>query len=252
MFDMINNGGHGNDNAIGMKEGTQDEAYDIDGQPFFHVASANCTTFSVDGQGEDESEDEEEDNADPDGDVLATAMGIDPAAKKKISKRIAGHTPKEDICLCRSWLAIAKTPFPALRNGKALATVDIEDEGGDKATLPCRPRGHKSMASDMKKDAVTFTLSETFKGWMADKEEAIAMREEKKRREKEANCNQFFDLRKKAIEVKESMAKTKSIEAEAKLMAEEKGIMLVDTTNTTEGQMAWMEKRRAIILQHNA
>jgi hypothetical protein len=77
-------------------------------------------------------------------------------------------------------------------------------------------------------------LSETFKGWMADKEEAVAMREEEKRREKEATCNQFLDLTKKAIEVEESMAK--AIEAEAKLMVGEREVMFVDTTNMTEEQ----------------
>jgi hypothetical protein len=72
--------------------------------------------------------------------------------------------------------------------------------------------------------------------------EAIAVREEKKRREKEATANAFYDLTKKAIEVEESMAKAKAIEAEAKLMAEEREIMLVDTTNMTEGKKAWVEK----------
>jgi hypothetical protein len=71
---------------------------------------------------------------------------------------------------------------------------------------------------------------------MADKEEAIAMREEKKRSEKEATASAFYDLTKKAIEVKESMAKAKAIETEAKLIADERKIMLVDTTNMTEGQ----------------
>jgi hypothetical protein len=104
----------------------------------------------------------------------------------------------------------------------------------------------------MKKDVAALALSETFKGWMADKEEAIAVREEKKRREKEATCNQFFDLTKKAIEVEEIMAKANAIEPEAKLMAEKREIMLVDTTDMMKGQKAWVEERRAIILQHNA
>jgi hypothetical protein len=73
----------------------------------------------------------------------------------------------------------------------------------------------------MKKDVAALALSETFKGCMANKEEAIAVREEKKRREKEATANAFYDLTKKAIEVEKSMAKAKAIEAEAKLMAEE-------------------------------
>jgi hypothetical protein len=47
------------------------------------------------------------------------------------------------------------------------------------------------------------------------------------------------------------MAKAKAIEAEAKLMAEKREIMLVDTTNMTEAQKAWVEKRRAIILKRD-
>jgi hypothetical protein len=99
--------------------------------------------------------------------------------------------------------------------------MDIEDEDGDKTTVPRRPRGHKATTSDMKKNAAALALSETFKGWMADKEEAIAMRKEKKHREKEVTANAFYDITKKAIEVEESMSKAKVIEAKAKLMAEE-------------------------------
>jgi hypothetical protein len=39
----------------------------------------------------------------------------------------------------------------------------------------------------------------------------------------------------------------KAIQAEAKLMAQERKIMLVDTPNMKNGQKAWVEKRRAII-----
>jgi hypothetical protein len=149
------------------------------------------------------------------------------------------------------WKLTYKSFKKNLKNGKVLATMDIEDDDGDKATLPRRARGHKAMASDMKKDTAAVALSESFKGWMADKEEAIAMREEKKCCKKEATCDQFYDLTKKAIEVEESMAKAKAIEAKAKLMAEEREIMFVDTTNISEGQKAWVEKRRAIILQRD-
>jgi hypothetical protein len=62
--------------------------------------------------------------------------------------------------------------------------------------------GHKT--TDMKKDVAALALSETFKRWMDNKEEVIAVREEKKRRKKEATYNQFFDLMKKAIEHEES------------------------------------------------
>jgi hypothetical protein len=149
------------------------------------------------------------------------------------------------------WKVTYKSFKKNLKNGKVPATMDIEDDNSDKATLPHRPRGHKAMASDMKKDTTALALSESFKGWMANKEEAIAVREEKKCRKKEATCDQFYDLTKKAIEVEESMAKAKAIEAEAKLMAEEREIMFVDTTNISEGQKAWVEKRRAIILQRD-
>jgi hypothetical protein len=150
------------------------------------------------------------------------------------------------------WKLTYKSFKKSLKNGKAPASMGIEEENDDKPTLPRRPRGHKAMTSDMKKDAATLALSETFKGWMADKEEAIAVREEKKCREKEATANVFYDLTKKVIDVEESMAKAKAIEAEAKLMAQEREIMLVDTTNMTEAQKAWVEKRRAIILQRDA
>jgi hypothetical protein len=77
----------------------------------------------------------------------------------------------------REWKLAYKSFKKTLKNGKAPATVDIEDEDGDQTTLPRRPRGHKAMASDMKKDVAALALSETFKGWMAYKEEAIAVRE---------------------------------------------------------------------------
>jgi hypothetical protein len=113
MDNMLNNGGHANGNVIGTEEGTQAEAYDIEGHLFFDLASADYTKFFVDGQGEDESEDDAADAADPDGDMpedaTATATVDDPAAKKKkISKRTAGYMAKEDVCLCRSWLAISQ------------------------------------------------------------------------------------------------------------------------------------------------
>jgi hypothetical protein len=147
------------------------------------------------------------------------------------------------------WRLTYKAYKKSLKNGKGPATINLEEEYGDKGTLPHRPRGHKATMSDIERDVVALALSETFNGWMANKEEAIAQREEKKRREKVATCNQFFDLTKKTIEVEESMAKAKAIEAEAKLMIKEREIMFVDTTKMTEGQKTWVERRCAII-QH--
>jgi hypothetical protein len=116
-----------------------------------------------------------------------------------------------------------------------------------RAATPVPPLGHApSRFGDARSSSPELSL-------MTDgrQGEAIAVREEKKRREKEATANAFYDLTKKAIEVEESMAKAKAIEDEAKLMAEEREIMLVDTTNMTEAQKAWVEKRRAIILQRD-
>jgi ATPase subunit of ABC transporter with duplicated ATPase domains len=60
------------------------------------------------------------------------------------------------------------------------------------------------------------------KGWMAEKEEALAKREEKRCREKKATCASFVNLTKRAIEVIERNTKAKAMEAEAKLLAEER------------------------------
>jgi hypothetical protein len=133
MFDLINNGRTGN--GIGTEEGTQVEAYDIDGQPFFDASSADCTAFYADGQGEDESEDEEDDDTNTDNnvpkDVTVTATGTAAAKKKKVSKRTAGYTPKEDVCLCRSWLAISQDAISGTeQKGKAYwkrVTVDYHE-----------------------------------------------------------------------------------------------------------------------------
>jgi hypothetical protein len=84
----------------------------------------------------------------------------------------------------KKWKLTHNAYKKTLKNDKEPATIDIEDEDGDKVTLPHRPRGHKATASDIKKDVVALTLSEIFKGWMAEKEEAIAVREEKKHQEK--------------------------------------------------------------------
>jgi hypothetical protein len=68
------------------------------------------------------------------------------------------------------WKLTCKSFKKTLKNGKAPATMDMEDEDGDKTTLPHHPRGHKVTTFDMEKDAVALALSETFKGWMANKD----------------------------------------------------------------------------------
>jgi hypothetical protein len=138
------------------------------------------------------------------------------------------------------------------RNKGAPATLDLEEEERNKGTLPGRPRGHKASKGDLKRDVAALALSETFKGYMAEKEEALAKRKEKKHRDKEATCASFFDLTKRAIKVEETNAKAKAMEAEDKLLAEEREIMFVDMTNMTAEQRAWVEKCRVICRQREA
>jgi hypothetical protein len=52
--------------------------------------------------------------------VSDTTTGNATTTNKKKSKRIVGYTPKEDVCLCRSWLAISQDAiFGAKQNEKA-------------------------------------------------------------------------------------------------------------------------------------
>jgi hypothetical protein len=131
MFDLINNGSEGN--VIGTEEGTQSKDYDIDGQAFFDVPSADCTAFYDDGQRKDDGEEEEDNKTDPE-DVAVDAMatGTDTVAKKKkISKRTVGYTLKEDVCLCWSWISISQDAISgAKQKGKAYwkrVTVDYHE-----------------------------------------------------------------------------------------------------------------------------
>jgi hypothetical protein len=51
------------------------------------------------------------------------------------------------------------------------------------------------------------------------------------------------------IGVEESLAKAKAMEAEAKLLVEEREIMFIDMTNMMMEQKSWVEKHYAIIQQ---
>jgi hypothetical protein len=102
---------------------------------------------------------------------------------------------------------------------------------------------------------------------MVKKEEAITEREERRRQEKEATAKSFVDLKERALEVEEALAKSKLIEAEAKarlmdadanskvleaeakIMAEENRIMVTELATITDPvQRAWIEKRQKMIL----
>jgi hypothetical protein len=119
MFGLINNDDDSND--IGTEEGTQAEAYDIDVQPLFDMTSANCTTFYVNGQGEDESEEEEDTESDPDADVSedvvvdATAQAPPPwPRRRRYQREPQAIHPRRMFAFAGLGLQLAKTPFPGL------------------------------------------------------------------------------------------------------------------------------------------
>jgi hypothetical protein len=58
----------------------------------------------------------------------------------------------------KKWRLTYASYKTSLKNGKALATVDLEDEDGDKGTLPHRLRGHKATMSDIKCDTAALAL----------------------------------------------------------------------------------------------
>jgi hypothetical protein len=58
----------------------------------------------------------------------------------------------------KKWRLTYASYKKSLKNGKAPATIDLEDEDGDKGTLPRLPRGHKATTSDIKRDAVALAL----------------------------------------------------------------------------------------------
>jgi hypothetical protein len=101
----------------------------------------------------------------------------------------------------KKWKLTYASYRKSLKNDKAPATVDLEEEDGGKGTPPVDQVATRPPRGDVRRDIDALALSETFKGWMVNKEEAIT---------------------KKAITVEESLAKAKALEAEAKLLAEER------------------------------
>ena len=106
-----------------------------------------------------------------------------------------------------------------------------------------RPKGHKASKEELIREATNFKLQEQFKEMIASKETAIALREERRRKEKEAVVSMFVGLSKKAMEIEETNAKARMKEAEAKVMAKERSIMMTDPENIVNpSRRAWYEK----------
>jgi hypothetical protein len=93
--------------------------------------------------------------------------------------------------------------------------IGLKEEFHTNGALRKLPRGHKNSKAGLKHDAAAIAFGETLKGLMTEKEDALATRDETRRREKEATCNSFIDLTKRALYIEESNARTKVIKAEA-------------------------------------
>ena len=117
-----------------------------------------------------------------------------------------------------------------------------------------RPRGRTSTKLEAKRDATTLALQETLKGFISQKDKAIEEkkeREEKKRWEREENAKNFFDLQKKKLEIDETNARSRAMEAEQALLAEESRIMMADLNTMTPRKRGWVEKKQKIFMERD-
>ena len=109
-------------------------------------------------------------------------------------------------------------------------------------------------------------MAEALKSILADSQEAMAIRDEKKWLDKEATTAMYINLTKEAIEARRMDADARRMEAEARLMdaeamrldveaktrAEDNKIMFADVSNMDEDQRAWILKKRAEIRARDA
>jgi hypothetical protein len=129
-----------------------------------------------------------------------------------------------------------------------------------------RPRGHKASKTDLHREASSIALGNTLKSVFADKEEASAKRDERRRRDKEEHMQCFTDIQRKILEVQQrkldladmkERARAKELELKAKeceatLLAEESKIMMADLSTLDPARRAWFESKDAMIRARNA
>jgi hypothetical protein len=162
------------------------------------------------------------------------------------------------------------------RTAKDATIIDLDggQPCGSSASRASRPRGHKATKADLKRDASSMLLFGTLKELHADREVSTDKRDERRRREKEEDRKNYFDVQKKKLEIEEVKAKTKAREielkereieltalaraqevelkakeVELKRQAEDNLIMNADLTNMSEAKRAWFEKRQKEILE---
>ena len=113
-----------------------------------------------------------------------------------------------------------------------------------------RPRGHKSSAQDVKREAAQAQLEETLKTLIADKE-STAARYVEKRKDKEEAMARYVEMTRKKLEIEQEKIKAEEtrlmLEAKAEenrvklaLLAEENQIMMADLTIMDPETRAWV------------
>ena len=107
---------------------------------------------------------------------------------------------------------------------------------------------------EAKRDATTLALQETLKGTIPQKDKASEEqkeREERKQREREENVKNFFDLQKKKLEIEQTNARSRAMEAEQALLLEESRIMMADLDTLTPKKRTWYEKKQKFFMDRD-
>jgi hypothetical protein len=153
------------------------------------------------------------------------------------------------------------------KDGKR-TTEDNEDEEvpGKGGAYKDRPRGHKARKTDLRRQASSLALGNTLKLVFADKEEASAKRDERRRQDKEEQMQSFTSIERKTLEVQQrkldlaevkerTRAKElelKAKECEATLLAEESKIIMANLSVLDPTKRAWFEAKQAMICARDA
>jgi hypothetical protein len=169
--------------------------------------------------------------------------------------------------LIHCWLKLKDFPkwkdsFKLWYKVRKRTTEDNEDEDvpGKGGAYKDRPRGHKASKTNLRRKASFLALENTLKSVFADKEEASAKRDERRRQDKEEQILSFTDIQRKTLEVQqrkldlaEIKEKTrakglelKAKECEATLLAEESKTMMADLSALDPTRRAWFENKQMI------
>ena len=132
-------------------------------------------------------------------------------------------------------------------NGDPNDDVNPSQSSGGQAV---RPRGHKSSAQDVKREAAQAQLEETLKTLITGKEESTAARYMEKRKDKEEAMARYVEMTRKKLEIEQEKIKAEENRVRLALLAEENRIMMADLTIMDPEQRAWFLKKQKMIHEH--